>query len=552
MTRRPPSGGAAGASRPGPSSAEVAILQHRLKSLTREMGLSLLHTARSPILAEARDFVTGVYDARGRVLEQTEYIPVLAFAVQPSLRAVIGAFGDDVHPGDVFLHNDVFRGGNQLADLCVFRPVFFRGALVAWVAVKGHQADIGGAVGGGYNPRATEVWQEGLRIPPVRVVARGRRLRDVWDLVFANIRYPVVAEDLEASMGACVVGERGLLRILARSGEDGFLRGIEGLMDATERRMRAAIREFPDGVYRGEAPVYAGAEEWGSPLWIRCRVEIREGTVRISYEGTSPQTGGFINAPASASLSAAVLTLLMILAPDIPHNDGMLRPIGIDLPAGSILAARYPCATGFGNTLTGAHADALFRAFFQARPDRVTAGWNRMLAVVIAGTDPRDGDSPYVDILFNALKGGGGALEGQDGYDHIGLINCAGGILAQDPEMFEAAVPHRLVRHEYAPGTAGRGRWRGGRGVVTRIRFGAPVDRLVVFGDGLVEESRAFGLAGGAAGGRNRLFLDYPDGRRVRPRSLDLVEGVPEGTVFTQVAGGGGGFGEPKDGPDCG
>ncbi len=551
MTRRSPSGGGAGGRPPGPSSAEVTILQHRLKSLTREMGLSLLHTARSPILAEARDFVTGVYDARGRVLEQTEYIPVLAFAVQPSLRAVIDVFGDDVHPGDVFLHNDVFRGGNQLADVCVFRPVFFQDALAAWVAVKGHQADIGGAVGGGYNPRATEVWQEGLRIPPVRVVSRGRRLRDVWDLVLANIRYPVVAEDLEAAMGACVVGERGLLRILARSGEDGFLQGIESLMDATERRMRAAIREFPDGVYRGEAPVCAGAEERGEPLWIRCQVVVRTGTIRISYEGTSPQVGGFINAPASASLSAAVLTLLMILAPDIPHNDGMLRPITIDLPDGSVLAARYPAATGFGNTLTGAHADALFRAFFQARPDRVTAGWNRMLAAVIAGRDPRYGGRPYVDILFNALKGGSGAMEGRAGYDHIGLINCAGGILAQDPEMFEAAVPHRLVWHEYAPGTAGRGRWRGGRGVVTRIRFGAPVDRLVVFGDGLAEETRAFGLDGGGAGGRNRLFLDYPGGRRVRPRSLDLLEGVPEGTVFTQVAGGGGGFGAPSASPDC-
>ncbi len=537
--------------RPGPTASEVAILQHRLKSLTREMGLALLHTARSPILAEARDFVTGVYDARGRMLEQTEYIPVLAFAVQPSLRAVIDAFGDDVHPGDVFLHNDVFRGGNQLADVCVFRPVFHGGAPVAWVAVKGHQADIGGAVGGGYNPRATEVWQEGLRIPPVRVVSRGRRLRDVWDLIFANIRYPVVAEDLEAAMGACVVGERGIGRILARSGRAGFLAGIESLIEATERRMRAAIREFPDGVYRGEAPVCAGAEERGFPLWIRCRVEIRAGEVRISYGGTSPQTPGFINAPASASLSAAVLTLLMILAPDIPHNDGMLRPIKIDLPEGSILAARYPAATGFGNTLTGAHADALFRAFFQARPDRVTAGWNRMLAAVIAGRDPRKGGSPYVDILFNALKGGSGAMEGQEGYDHIGLINCAGGIMAQDPEMFEAAVPHRLLRHEYAQGTAGRGRWRGGRGVVTRIRFGAPVDRLVVFGDGLAEETRAFGLAGGLPGSRNHMFLDYPGGRRVRPRTLDLIEKVPEGTVFTQVAGGGGGFGPPRDGSGC-
>jgi len=548
--RAPPGDPSPGAARAG-SAADVAILQRRLKGLTQEMGLSLLHTARSPILAEARDFVTGLYDATGRMLEQTEYIPVLAFAVQPALRAVIERFGRDVGPGDVILHNDVFSGGNQLADVCVFRPIFWpagsgeAGELVAWAAAKGHQADIGGAVGGGYNPWATEVWQEGLRIPPVKVMEGGRLRRDVWDLVFANIRHAVVADDLRAGMGACVVGERGLHRILARTGLDAFRQDTEALFGATERRMRAAIREFPTGVYEGESSVCAGGEERGGPLRIRCRVEVAEGHLRITYEGTSAQTPGFINAPASASLSAAVLTLLMILAPDIAHNEGMLAPLSIDLPEGTILAARYPAATGFGNTLTGAHADALFRAFHQARPDRVTAGWNRMLAAVVSGRDPRKDDAPYVDILFNALKGGGGAMLGQDGYDHIGLINCAGGILAQDPEMFETHTPHRLLLHEYAEGSGGVGRWSGGRGVVTRIRLGADGTRLVVFGDGLAEETRAFGLAGGGPGAPNRLWLELPDGSRVQPRSLDLIEGLPEGTVLHQVAGGGGGYGPP-------
>ena len=146
---------------------ELAVLQRRLKSLTEEMGLALLRTTRSPILNEARDFVTGLYDARGRMLEQTEYIPVLAFALQPACEHVIAYFADDVHDGDVILHNDVFTGGNQNNDVAVFMPVFHRGELVAWAACKGHQADIGGAVRGGYNPAAREVWQEALRIPPL-------------------------------------------------------------------------------------------------------------------------------------------------------------------------------------------------------------------------------------------------------------------------------------------------------------------------------------------------------------------------------------------------
>ncbi|MBI1962475.1 MAG: hydantoinase B/oxoprolinase family protein, partial [Candidatus Rokubacteria bacterium] len=143
----------------------ASVLQRRLRAITQEMGLTLLRTTRSPILSEARDFVTGLYDAEGRILEQAEYIPILAFALQPACRAVLEAFRGDVHPGDVFLHNDVFSGGNQNNDVAVFRPVFFEERLVAWAATKGHQADIGGAQAGGYNPRATEVWQEALRIP---------------------------------------------------------------------------------------------------------------------------------------------------------------------------------------------------------------------------------------------------------------------------------------------------------------------------------------------------------------------------------------------------
>src|SRR5574340_249392 len=152
----------------------ASVLHRRLKSITEQMGLTLLRTTRSPILSEARDFVTGLYDARGRMLEQTEYIPVLAFALQPACEHVAAFFGDDIHEGDVILHNDVFSGGNQNNDVAVFRPVFRDARLVAWAACKGHQADIGGAQAGGYNPEAREVWQEALRITPVKVHERGQ------------------------------------------------------------------------------------------------------------------------------------------------------------------------------------------------------------------------------------------------------------------------------------------------------------------------------------------------------------------------------------------
>jgi len=230
----------------------TSILQCRFKAITQEMGYTLLRTTRSPILNEARDFVTGIYDAQGRMLEQAEYIPVLAFALQPVCRKIVEYFGDDIYPGDVILHNDVFSGGNQNADVATFKPVFHKGELFAWAAVKGHQADIGGAVAGGYNPDAREVWQEALRITPVKVFEKGKKRRDVWDLIFANIRFPIVEEDIKAQIGGCAVGERLITSLIDRYGIDSLHEHITLLFDSTEKMVRSEIRRIPDGSYEGE------------------------------------------------------------------------------------------------------------------------------------------------------------------------------------------------------------------------------------------------------------------------------------------------------------
>lgn len=525
----------------------VSVLQRRLKSITEEMGLTLLRTTRSPILNEARDFVTGLYDARGRMLEQTEYIPVLAFALAPACQKIIEYYRDQIYPGDIILHNDVFTGGNQNADVAVFRPIFHQGRLLAWAACKGHQADIGGAQAGGYNPRATEIWQEALRIPPVKVYERGVLRRDVWDLIFANIRLPIVAEDIRAQIGGTAVGERGILALLERYGEATFSAHVEHLLDSTERMMRRELGRIPDGTYTGESHAFYDGHHPGSRHRIYVTIDKRGEEISFDYTGTDPQTVGFVNAPYSASVSAIILTLLMLVDPDIPHNDGITRPIHIHIPEGCFLNARFPAATTFGNTLTGPHSDAIYKALGPALPGRVTAAWNRMLGMAVSGHDPRR-NSRYVDILFLALKGGSGATYGADGYDHIGLINCAGGILAQDYEMFELHDPHFLIKHEYLTDSAGAGRWRGGLGVETIFQFRGTQTTGVVFGDGIEEEARAFGLFGGKAGSLNRLQLECPDGRMVVPMSKDLVS-IETGTIFHQWAGGGGGFGDPRERP---
>lgn len=531
-------------SKPKVDSIQVSVLQRRLKSITEEMGLTLLRTTRSPILNEARDFVTGLYDAQGRMLEQTEYIPVLAFALQPACENVIRFFGDDIHPGDVILHNDVFSGGNQNNDVAVFKPIFHGKTLVAWAACKGHQADIGGAARGGYNPEAREVWQEALRIPAVKVVERGKLRKDVWNLIFANIRLKIVEEDIKAQIGGCTVGERGFLSLVDRFGLDELGSLLQHLFDSTEKMVRKEIESIPDGVYRGESWAFYDGVTEGSKMRISLAVSIRGDEVCFDFTGSSPQTPGFVNAPFSATASALLLTFLMLIKPDIPHNAGILRPIRIVNPEGSFLNAKFPAATTFGNSLTGPTSDAIFRAFAQALPKMVTAGWNRMLGFVVSGHDPRRNQA-YVDILFLSLKGGSGATWMADGYDHIGLINCAGGILAQDYEMFEIHDPHFLIKHEYLQDSAGAGKWRGGLGVETEFVLQGEQAMGVVFGDGVQEEARAFGFFGGKAGSVNRISLHLPDGSTRVARAKEIIRGIPRGTVYRQIAGGGGGYGCP-------
>lgn len=526
----------------------ASVLQRRLKSITEQIGLTLLRTTRSPILNEARDFATGLYDAQGRMLEQTEYIPVLAFALQPSCEHVIRYFGDDIAPGDVILHNDVFSGGNQNNDVAVFRPIFHGERLVAWSACKGHQADIGGAVRGGYNPEAREVWQEALRIPPLKVYERGRLRKDVWNMIFANIRLKIVEEDITAQIGGTLVGERGFKELIARYGVQSLLGHVDYLYDSTERMVRKEIEAIPDGIYRGESFAFYDGVTLGSKMKINLAVTISGSDITFDFTGSSPQTPGFVNAPYSATASALLLTFLMLINADIPHNAGLLRPLKIINPVGSFLNARFPAATTFGNSLTGPTSDAIFRAFAQAIPQMVTAGWNRLLGLTLAGTDPRR-RRPYVDILFLALKGGSGATFKADGYDHIGLINCGGGLLAQDYEMFEIQDPHVLIRHEYAADSAGAGRWRGGLGVDTEFRIEGDDVTGIVFGDGVDEEARGFGIFGGKPGSLNDITITDPRGDVCRPRSKEIVRGIQRGSVVRQRAGGGGGYGDPRERP---
>ena len=522
----------------------LSVYANTFKSITDEMSIVVEKSTRSPILCEAKDFVTGLYDAQGNMLEQTENLPILAFSLAPVCRYLLEYFGDEIYEGDVIFHNDVFSYGNQNNDVAVFRPIFFEGILTAWTAVKGHQADIGGNVQGGYNPNATEVWQEALRIPPVKVYEKGKLRQDVWDLIFANIRLEIVQHDMKAQMGACKVGERRGLGLLEKYGRASYQAHKSALFEATQKMMEAEISQIPNGSYSGEGMVYFDGHHEGSEFTIRVKITVEDKRISFDYSATDVQTNGFVNGTYTSSASATLLTFLQMVNPDIPHNEGMVRPITISIPEGNLLNASYPKATTFGNHLCPPNADAIIRALSEVIPERVTAGWNNLLCSLTTGTDAEKNDR-YVDIGFMGLKGGSGAMHGTDGYDHIGMIDASGGLLDQDYEMFEQQTPHRLLKHEYVTDSAGAGEWRGGLGVETDFLIGSEDTQVVIFGDGDFEP--AFGLFGGQDSILNTIELAYPDGKKVVPKNKDLILGVPKGTHYHQIAGGGGGYGNPEN-----
>jgi N-methylhydantoinase B len=524
----------------------TSVIANRLKAIGERMGRVVERSARSQILVEGRDFSLGIYDVDGVLLEQTEYIPILGYATTPGMREIARAFAGDVREGDVVLHNDPFTGGNQISDWKVAKPVFHEGEHFGWVVINAHQADVGGAVPGSYNPNATDIWQEGLRITPLKLFDGGARRDDVWNLVFGNVRLAVVAEDVLAMIGSCTVGERELKALLARYGMETVRRATASLLDAAELAARAAIGRIPDGVYAAERDIHDDGLDHELRATIRVSVTIAGERATFDFSASDEQVAGYVNAPLAVTISAVMIAFFMVVEQDLPHNDGIMRCVEVVVPEGRLLNPRFPAPTGFGNHVGDQIASVVMLALAPAVPTQVTACWNPLLASSISGWSSA-AQAQYVDILINACKGGGGATFEADGYDHIGLIGSGGAIAAQDPEMFELVNPHLLHRFEYVPDSGGAGRWRGGLGVETVIEFEEGGVQASVFGDGDTPESAAFGIFGGHAGCPNEIELRYPDGLVVRPRLKDLISDIPAGTVYRQVAGGGGGYGDPRE-----
>jgi N-methylhydantoinase B len=526
----------------------ASVLQRRVHAISREMATVLMRSSRSPIFNEVGDLVTVVFDRDARTLAQTEYASIIAFGAQPSLEAIVEYFGDDVHEGDVILHNDVYWGGNQFADVGVYVPVFHDGELVAWTASKGHVADIGGMTLGGYNPNTREVWQEAFRIPPLKLHDRGELRRDVWELVKANIRLNIVWEDIQSMIGACVIGRRRLLEVLERYGSDVFARHMQFMIDASERQVRAEVARWPDGVYEGESWMVSDGLDPAARYRIHCTVTVSGSDIEFDFSATDDQAPGFTNMPPASAKGAISIAFLMLVnagGVDIPTNHGLFAPLDTVFREGSLLNPRFPAATIFGNQMCDEVVESIMQALAPALPDRVTAGWNQLLCTAVSGVDPRT-EAPFVELtLFQ--RGGSGAMRGADGYDALGFTGTPGSMKSPDIEIFELASPHVVDYCELRTDSAGEGEWRGGYGTQSRWTFMGSGTVGVTIGDDVAAEGAdpAPPLFGGRPARLNELTLRFPDGTTKAWGSKEIVE-IPAGTVCESINGGGAGYGDPR------
>ncbi len=519
-----------------------SVIQHRLSSIVTEMGEAMLRTSYSQILNSSRDFSLGICDTGGRLIAQADHIPVHVGALPWATLAVEQRFSD-VRPGDVFLLNDPYHGGSHLPDLTAFVPIFDGDRRLYWTIVRAHQSDIGGATHGGYNPGATDIWQEGLRVPPIRLYEAGRLRDDLLDLLALNVRNPRdFRGDLAAMVGAAHLGQRRLSRLFAEFGAPLVEAAVETIFDAAEQQTRAVVSSWKDGVFHGEA--FLDDDGHGrSDIRIAAKVTKSGSSIEIDLSGSDPQSTSFVNSSHANMQAAAVMAFAYLIDADIPKNAGALRPLTVIAKQGTIVWAD----PGRPVTLCTSHpsneiVEAIVKALSASCPDRAMAGWSRRFRIAIQGEDPRTGRQ-FIWHMFQA-RPGGGASSGGDGWSSIGEWHTVGGIKFGSIEVAEARFPLHFRHHEFRPDSGGNGRFRGGLGVALDLVVETAKPALAnTAGDGT--RHGACGMLGGEDGAphRYRLISANRPPRVLRTKEVG-IEVLP-GDCFEVRSSGGGGWGPP-------
>jgi len=521
----------------------LAVLSGRMEQIADEMDATLFRSAFNPIIAEAHDASHGLYHATtGDTLVQGKsglpiFVGVMSFAV----KAVIDKFGDSAEDGDIFIFNDAHLGGTHLNDMRVIRPYYHEGKLFCWLASVGHWHDLGGGAPGNYNPAAKDAFQEAFVLPPVRLARKGEINQDVIDILMRNTRLPQSAEgDLNGQLGALDLGVRRMGELLGEYGGGTVAAALSALSDRAETLMRAELSTLPDG--RWEAEDFLDNDGiTDEALPIRVALEIRGEQMVLDFTGTAPRCQGPVNIALPTAVATAYVAIKHIF-PDVPANAGVMRPIDVRIPEGSLLAAEFPAPVGGYTETIMRMIDVIFSAAAQAAPERVVANaYGTINALAIAGR--RSNGSPWV--MFSFYGGGHGGSPESDGLNHGNAPISTATIPPM--EILEAAYPVMFRQWALRPDSAGPGQHRGGLGAVYEIEV-LEENGAEVFLFGERGRFAPKGVAGGGEAALNHFEFQTETGWDSPPlaskmRGIQLTQGQ---SVRLETPGGGG-YGAPED-----
>ena len=517
----------------------LEIFKNLFHSVAEEMGAALRRSAFSPNIKERRDYSCAVFDAAGQVLAMGDHMPVHLGSMPMSVTAALNALQLD--PGDVALLNDPYAGGTHLPDLTMVMPVHAPRAAkpLFYVANRAHHADIGGANAGSMG-MSREIFQEGLRVPPVKIMERGRVARDVMSLILANVRTPREREgDLTAQIAACRIGERRLLELAAKYGRREAISYGRHLLDYSARMMAATLDAIPDGIYRAE-DFLDNDGVTTEPQRIAVTIRIRGKSAEVDFTGSAPQCSGSVNAVEAITWSAVFYVFRCLLDEQVPATSGLMRAIRVIAPEGTIVNARPPAAVAGGNVETSQRiVDTLLRALSRAIPSRIpAASQGTMNNLSFGGSDARRGPAkPFT--YYETIAGGTGGAPGSPGAGatQSHMTNT----LNTPAEVLEHAYPVRVLRYALRHGSAGDGEFPGGDGIVRELEFLTDV-QVGILSDR--RELPPYGLSGGKPGkaGKNELIVKG----RARTLPSKCTFYAPAGAVIRIETPGGGGWGSAK------
>jgi N-methylhydantoinase B len=530
----------------------LGVIAGALGSIVKEMSVVIERTGRSPVVAVSHDFSNAVYaniDGVPEMISQGQDQPVHLGGMMQSVRSAAERFAGNLFPGDVIVGNDPAANGTHLPDVDLILPVFAGDRLIGWACSRAHHVDVGGPVPGGYNPAATDLMGEGIRIPPIKLVDRGVAREDVWELILANVRSAhLVRGDMAAQLSAVRTAGTRLEALWGKYGATLVERAMRELLNRAERLMRAEVAAMPDGVYAGESVIEDDGKGSGD-MTFRCEIRVEGDHLWVRLE-SPPAVASYRNCYAGLTKGAVYFGILSALPPGIPINAGLYRAVSIDVgEPGTVLNAQLPAACAMSTADVWSTAfDAVCGATSAIVPERACAGWSRPSMLEIAGSDPRTGEH-YSGLLVAAFQGGAGASHELDGGGLWGIISTAGAASTGDIELLEVRLPLHFHRHELSADSACPGRWRGAIGAALEFEAVDHDAVLTHVGDGVRLPSVSRLGGGSPRDGEVRVHrkqIRHASGE-VEMIGLHTRKTLHGGERVECVIPGGGGIGRPGD-----